>query len=160
MQWCNQVAGDSWVLGRGLCPFLVTRPVRTLNSSPVPRHACLGGASDCGQKPVSIWMPAMSGSVGWQMVRASFVPVPLLLLQGTVYVGHPTLSMTPFLVVPCPSSVSLHCPHTTWPLSQGIYYMLHTNLYACLSPLGQKLMRVRVGSSFFLSLQPLASGLA
>jgi len=44
-QGCDQVAGDSRRAGRGPCPFLVTRHVRTLNSSPAPTHAYLRGTA-------------------------------------------------------------------------------------------------------------------
>lgn len=35
-QGCDQVARDSLMAGRGPCPFLVTRPIRTLNSNLAP----------------------------------------------------------------------------------------------------------------------------
>lgn len=89
-QGCDQVARDSPVAGRRLCPFLVTSPVRTLNSNPapMPTHAYLGRASHCRHKPESIQMPGRAPQCRpretQQVAGGSLWPVHVPL-----YVGHP-----------------------------------------------------------------------
>lgn len=71
------------------------------------------------------------------------------------------LPLKPVLVPSC----TWNCPplfsQVALPLSWGIYYELYANLCSSLSPpLGQKLMKVRLGSSFSPNLRPFASDLA
>lgn len=63
--------------GSGPCPFLVTLPVRTLNSNPAPTHAYLRGASNGRHKARSIQTPGQvlqSGRWETQQVTEAHLP--------------------------------------------------------------------------------------
>lgn len=155
-QGCDQVARDSLMAGRGPCPFLVTCPVRTLNSNPAPTRAYLREASSCRHKPKShpnAWQVLRAGTGRLRGDRRLILASPLLppIRHSLCGPPHPSHGAVPGV---SPSwTPPLLFPHFTLPWSSGIYYRLYASVYACLSsPLGQKLVKDWVRSSPSLNL--------